>query len=167
MIVIGVALGTISATLLLPNRSVLSQMLSSDFFSLSDKIAFIFNLLGSLTTNFTLVSASYLILVSFIMGLNIALLVLYIKRRQLGPDNKMKTGWAGIGGTVSAILGIGCASCGSIIITSVLGIAGGGALVALLPFQGYEFGVIGLVLLTYSIYYLTKKINDPLVCKLD
>jgi uncharacterized membrane protein len=66
---------------------------------------------------------------------------------------------------ISAVFGIGCAACGSVILTAILGIAGTGALLTWLPLHGLEFGVVGIILLSFSIYYLAKRINDPLVCK--
>jgi hypothetical protein len=41
---------------------------------------------------------------------------------------------------------------------------GAGGLLALLPFHGAEFGVLGVILLGFSMQQLAKRINDPLVC---
>ena len=59
---------------------------------------------------------------------------------------------------------MGCAACGSVILTAFLGTIGAGGLLLLLPFHGAEFGIIGLLLLCASIRYLIKKIAEPLVC---
>ena len=74
------------------------------------------------------------------------------------------SGAAGIGGLVSGVFGIGCAACGTFILTPLLALFGATGLFSLLPFGGEEFGFIGVGLLVYSIYAVTKKINSPMVC---
>ena len=81
-----------------------------------------------------------------------------------GSPNVKGVGVAGIGGLVSGVFGIGCAACGTFIFTSVLALFGVGGILAYLPFGGEEFGFLGVALLVYSVYSLTKKITDPLVC---
>jgi hypothetical protein len=161
-----VALTVVGAALLLPNHSLLIGVLLSDSISFSSKINFTFSLLGSITTNFTLFSATYLILVAIMFGINIALLTFYIRRRQNKQSSK-KMKLANAGGIISAVFGIGCMACGSIILTAIFGIFGAGALIAALPFHGIEFGVVGILLLAFSIYYIAKRTNDPLVCRVD
>ena len=73
----------------------------------------------------------------------------------------------GIGGLVSGIFGIGCASCGTFILTSVLALVGAGGIVSFLPLGGEEFGILGVVLIGYATYWTAKKIEEPLVCKTD
>ena len=81
-----------------------------------------------------------------------------------GTSSLRGTGLSSIGGLVSGIFGIGCAACGTFIFTSVLTLFGVGGILAYLPFGGEEFGFLGVGLLLYSLYTLTKKITDPLVC---
>jgi hypothetical protein len=59
---------------------------------------------------------------------------------------------------------VGCAACGSVILTAILATIGVGGLLLALPFKGAELGIIALGILFWSNYYLAKKINDPLVC---
>jgi len=159
----GVAFMALSAALLLPNFSVLSQIFLSNSISLKVKISFLLSLYGSLFTNFTFWSASYLILVAVLFGINVALLTFYIRRRQEVSGDKTAH-VASLGGMISAVLGIGCAACGSVVVTAVLGLFGGGGLLLLLPLKGAEFGILGVLLLLFSIRYLIKRIKDPLVC---
>lgn len=66
-------------------------------------------------------------------------------------------------GTFLALLGIGCASCGSIVFTTIAA-ASGVAIQNYLPFGGEELSIFAVVLLALSIYRLAKKINAPFVC---
>jgi len=166
IIAVVVALTVMGAALLLPNKNLLVEVLLSESINLYSKVNFTFSLLGSITTNFIVFSAFYLVLVAIMFGVNISLLIYYIRRRQ-GKRTDKKMHLANVGGMVSAIFGIGCMACGSIVLTAIFGVFGSGVFIAALPLHGVEFGLIGLLLLAFSIYYITKRTDDPLLCKID
>ncbi|RJQ34097.1 hypothetical protein C4568_03065 [Candidatus Parcubacteria bacterium] len=144
----------------LPNLRLLFQVWTDASVSLGDKVALPINLLPSIATNFTPLSASYTIAIAILTGINVALIIHLIKTRgMLGQGTVV-----GASGIFTGALGLGCAACGSIILTSLVGTAGGVGILALLPLRGSEFGIIGVVLLGYSTYLLAKQINKPLVC---
>lgn len=145
------------------NLGLLSQVLGGDTLSFGQKSSFLFSMYGTVLTNFTLVSAVSTFLIAVLFGVNIALLVYYIRRRQ-NQSPKLTTGSAGFFGVVSGFFGIGCAACGSVIVSAVFGSALGGAMLALLPLHGAEFGVLGVILLLLSVRQLSRRINDPAVC---
>ncbi len=78
-----------------------------------------------------------------------------------------KTYLANIGGLVSSALGIGCAACGSVVITTVLSLFSVGGLILLSPLQGAGFGILGIGLLVWSINNLAKRDYNPLVYSTD
>ncbi|NCN11887.1 hypothetical protein GW937_01030 [Candidatus Kaiserbacteria bacterium] len=158
-----VAFLVFSAALLLPNWSAIVQVVSSGAVSVSDKLLFLFTLYGTLTTNFTFFSIVLLTFTAISFGLNIALLTFYIRRRQEASRGTVAQ-FASLGGLFSALLGIGCAACGSVVLTAVLGLFGATGLLLLLPFGGAEFGVLGIILLIISIRYLLRRIDDPIIC---
>src|SRR3989344_5749278 len=86
--------------------------------------------------------------------------IFYFKRRAVVQAE------AGIGvfGLAVGFLGTGCGICGSIIMASVFGFAAA-ALIAFLPFNGLEFGIIGVFFLLLSIYLIAVKIPGPDNCK--
>lgn len=163
LVAIGVALTAFSAALLLPHSKTLGQVWGSGTADLETKVSFFFSLYGTIESSFTTFSRSVLLLTVVLLGINMALLIFYIRRRQEASGGKTAQ-LASIGGVVSAVLGIGCAACGSVILTTILGLFGAGSLLLMLPFHGAEFGVLGIVLLLVSIGYLVKRINDPIVC---
>ncbi len=163
---IGVALAVLSVALLLPNKEVLWQVFSSSAVTLVVKLNLLLSLYGSLFTNYSFFSISSLVITAVLFGINVAFLAYYIRRRQQKAKNT-STHLASIGGLISAALGIGCAACGSIVLTAALGLFGSGGLILLLPLHGSEFGVLGIILLLWSINNLANRINDPLVCPLD
>jgi hypothetical protein len=162
-VAIAVALGVLAVGVSLSNFGIIYQVIFSESISLGTKLSFIGGLFGSLATNFTILSAMYLVFVSMLFGINISLLVFYVRRRQEVTKNN-KAHIASISGLISSILGIGCVACGSVVLTSTLAIFGAGWIVALLPLHGLEFSVIGIIFLAVSISYLAKKIDDPIVC---
>lgn len=164
LVAVGVAFIVLSAALLLSNISVIIQVFSSSAVTLIEKFVFLLSLYGSLITNFTILTGLYLLIISALFGVNIALLTYYIRRRKINSKNS-KAELTSIGGILSAVLGIGCAACGSVILTAILGIFGAGSLIILLPLKGMEFGILGLFLLGFSTVYLLKRINDPLICR--
>jgi len=150
----------------LPNLGLIYVVVQKT--AVAEVMSLLWSLYGAIGTNFTLISASYTVLIAILFGINVALLAYYIKRARGGSSIRSvsSTGAAGIGGLVSGAFGIGCAACGTFIFTSVLALFGATGFLAFLPFGGEEFGFLGVGLLIYSIYVLTRKINDPLVCEI-
>jgi len=101
--------------------------------------------------------------VAILFGINISLLTFYIRKRQVASKNK-KVHLTSLGGFASAVLGIGCAACGSIVLSALLSTFGAGTLIVMLPLHGLEFGLVGIILLLFSNRYLIKRIEDPLIC---
>ena len=153
-----------SVAVLLPNWRLLFEILPSQVATTTQKFNLIIGLFGSIQTNFTPVSAGYTIAIALLTGINISLLTYFIRTRKgfIGG----KDAGTGIGGLVSGILGVGCASCGSFILTAALGIFGASGALSVLPFGGEEFGFLGVALLLISSYSLMKKIHEPIVCKI-
>jgi len=162
IVVFGVVL---FGALLLPNMSLLVNVAFNSGISFVDFLKLIFNLLGSIKSNFTIYSAIYTILISILFGLNVSIVTYYI------IDYKNKLEKSGVTtstfGIIIGAFGIGCASCGSLVLTSFLSLLGIGGSLAFLPFGGQEFGFIGVVLLSLSTYLLLKKISKPKICNIN
>ncbi len=147
----------------LPNINLIVSLITSGDVPFATKIELPISLLGSITTNFTLFSASYTILIAILFGLYISMMIYFLKRRIKEVwQSGVATGFLGV---ASGILGVGCAACGSFLLTS-LTFFGAGSVLAFLPLGGSEFGIIGVLLLMFAIYLTAKKIEDPLVCKI-
>lgn len=156
---------TLSLMVLLPNMAVLSAVLFSPAVSALSKVAFVGALYGSLVTNFTIVSAVSVVLISGLFGINAALLGYFIKRAR-GVGKVRATRTTTLSGMVAAVLGVGCAACGSAVLVVVLKLIGIAWIISYLPLHGAEFGLIGVGLLLLTTRSLARKISDPLVCPL-
>ena len=162
-ITILVSLVVFSFAVWLPNLKLISLIVVDQNITILTKVTFLVSLLGSIKTNFTFLALNYTIAISILFGLNTALFIYYINSRR---SSKSQQGTiAGVGGLVSGLFGIGCASCGTFILSVLLGVFGASTFLASLPFGGAEFGFIGVGLLSYSFYINLKKITEPVVCE--
>ena len=89
----------------------------------------------------------FLIIISLLSGVVISMSIFLIKRQ-------ISAGYAGSSGLIVGIVAPACPSCA----LGIFGILGLGGFLTVLPFKGKELGVLGIVLLIYSIIYLSKKI---------
>lgn len=149
----------------LPNIRLIATIIGSSDVSFSQKLGIPASLLGSIATNFTLLSASYTIAIAVLFGVNLAMVVYFLRRkisevRQSG----ITTGFLGV---MSGVIGVGCAACGSFLLTSGLAFIGASGVLAFLPLAGGEFGIIGVFLLSISIYLTAQQIQNPTVCKIN
>lgn len=146
-----------------PNFQLLWSIWTDPSAALTDKVTLPLRLLESIGTNFTALSATSTIAIAALVGINTAFAVYVIKRQkqQLSAAGVA----AGTFGILSGAAGLGCAACGSLLLSSLLATAVGASALALLPFRGGEFGILGVALLGASTYYLAKHITKPPVCE--
>ena len=148
----------------LPNIPLIVKVMGHPGISLTQKLDLPISLLGSIVTNFTLLSASYTIAIAILFGINVAMFAYFLRRR---VDEVKQAGVAtGLFGITSGVIGMGCAACGSFLLTSLLSLVGASGILAFLPLNGGEFGILGVALLGTSLYMTAKKIQNPTVCKI-
>lgn len=152
------AILTFLAAVWLPNSRLLVAVFNLSSAPLETKLKLAWSLLYGIRTNFSLFSAGYTIAIAALLGINIAMITYFLKRTKNGFARRDAT--AGFGSIISGVLGIGCAACGSFIL-SALGMAGA---LAILPLRGGEFGILSIILLMLSLFLTSKKIAVPLTC---
>lgn len=148
------------------NLSLLSTLWLTDIGSFGEMMMLLAALYLSLGSNFTALSTFTTIGSSLLFGINVSLLLYYIRQVREGIPTTIEGGTTSIGGVLAAILGIGCAACGTFVATSLLSLFGATALLSLLPLGGQEFGLLAIGLLIYSVYKIYKKICGPKVCEI-
>ena len=147
-----------------PNLPLIVRIMGHPDILFSQKFDLPISLLGSIVTNFTLLSASYTIAIAILFGINLSMLVYFLRRRVA----EVKHGGiaTGIFGITSGVVGIGCAACGSFLLTSILSLVGASWILSFLPLRGAEFGILGVILLSTSLYTTAKKIQNPVISKI-
>ncbi len=147
----------------LPNLGLVFHTVVRSDIALGTKLTLLLNLLGSIQTNFTIFSAIITIMTAILLGINIAMVAYFLrKKREIALSKKEVL--ASAGGLGSGIVGIGCAACGSLVLGSVLPVIGAGAIIAFLPLKGKEFEILGAGLLLTSIIMMARRIRGPVVC---
>lgn len=144
-------------SLWLSNLDLLRIILGSPRLTMLEKITFFLNILGTLKMSPEPISSFSTVLVSILFGLNLSLFVFYFRMKQavLGPISSL-----GLSGFLLGILGVGCASCGSVIF-SVLGLT---TIAAFLPLKGVEFNLMASLLLIISTKKLLGIIRQGYLC---
>lgn len=107
-------------------------------------------------------SLLYIVSISILTGINIAMLIFYVRMYRSAPTGITLS--SGVIGTIGAVLGFGCAACGSIFLGALLTTLGGTSVLAALPYAGAEIGAISMIAIVVSILLLRKYINTPPVC---
>ncbi|MDO8624301.1 MAG: hypothetical protein Q7R54_03010 [bacterium] len=145
----------------LPNLGLLGEVFTMSSASLAAKLTVAISLIG---TNGSILSAGYTILIALLFGINIAMIVYFFRRvhARLGAQEV----GAGLGGIISGLLGIGCAACGSLIVGTAFWSLGAASVLAVLPLEGGEFGILSVLLLAFSLALISKKIAAPETCEL-
>lgn len=158
-----VGLLVLGVAILLPSFSLLATVFADSTVPLADKLHLLWSLLGSLATNFTTLSAFTTVMISLLVGVNVSLIA-YLHKRQ---KEKLSVGGVAVSsvGTFLGMFGVGCAACGSLVLTALLSSVGGVGLLTILPFQGQEIGILGVLALSFATYFLIQNITRPLICK--
>jgi len=148
----------------LPNIPLIVKVMGHPGIPLTQKLDLPISLLGSIVTNFTILSASYTIAIAILFGVNLAMVTYFLRRR---VDDVKQSGIAtGFFGITSGVIGMGCAACGSFLLMSILSLFGASWILSFLPLGGGEFGILGVILLTVSLYMTAKQIQNPAVCRI-
>jgi hypothetical protein len=157
-----VTLGMFVFSVWLPNLKLIAHIVTSDY-PLSLKINLPISLLGSISTNFTTLSATYTIAISILFGIDTALVSFFLRHRITEiKQSGIATGFLGI---VSGLLGVGCIACGTFVLTNIFVWLGVGGIIQTLPLGG-DLGILGVILLAISIYLTAKHVDDPMVCNI-
>ncbi len=108
----------------------------------------LFSLIYGLMTTFTPIALLFLIIISLLGGIVLAFSI-FLVRRQLAMQASL-----GAPSILIAILAPACPSCA----LGLLGLLGISGVLAFLPLKGFEFAILGIILLLISAYYLSGKI---------
>ena len=147
-----------------PNFALMREVFDTPGLALIVKLQFALSLLGGIATNFSLLSAGYTVAIAVLFGINAAMIVYLLKQKRAAAAGQNFA--IGSGGMATGALGVGCAACGSLAVSTVLSAFGAAGVLALLPLQGEEFGILGAVLLLVSVSLMSRKIATPVICEL-
>ncbi len=160
---VAVTLAIIALAAWLPNIHLITKTMTSKTMTVWQKTNLVTSLLGSIQTNFSPLSRTVTIISATLTGIQTSLLIYYL-RQTIMVQREMGVSLLGV---ATSLLGVGCASCGSVILTSLIGLSSASTVLGILPFRGQEFGYLGIAILLMSIIYTMKKINQQYLCKVE
>ena len=161
-----IALAIFVLTTWLGNLGLVWQIATSQWLPLFDKANILLALIGSIGTNFTVFSALCAVAIAVLFGLNVAVMTYgFRQRRVMATKSGQGMATTSLAGLMSGLFGIGCAACGTLLLSPALAFLGIGTLVTLLPFGGEDFGALGVGLLSLSLIISARKIGQPMVCQ--
>ncbi len=143
------------------NGKAVYNIFSFDYIPFNKRLLLSLSTLFDFENKFTAGALILAILGSFLGGINLSLAYTYMRLR---GEVLLHSGlYSGLG-LLFAFFGIGCAACGTALLSVILGFFGFSAMLSLLPYQGQEIGYIGLIILCIATYTLAHKVAVPNVC---
>ncbi len=131
-------------------------------FSVPMRLHIILSSIGVWGVSFTTAMQTLTGIIIILTGINTALFVFYLQHRiQTASASSL-----GFWGMLVSLFGVGCASCGSAILTALIGFGAATTVVAALPLHGLEFTIVGLIAICVSIGVLTHRIARPGTCRI-
>lgn len=154
------ALFVIFAAMLLPSLNLLDFIFSERQFDGSLKAVTAAQVLWNSRLVFVHENGWMTLVIAALFGINAAFITHYM-RRQVRLNRA-----AGMSafGVLVGLLGVGCASCGSVFLSTLLGTGAAVGFLGRLPLHGQEFSWIGIVVILLSMFGIAKRIVEPDVC---
>lgn len=152
-----VALIYITLSIYSINYRLIEQTLTGKY-PLMYKTSLFVSLLQGLFTAFTPFHIVLLLGTALLVGANIAMLIKTIRKLKRQGHITLTVG----GATLLGIAVGGCGTCG----ISILAMLGLSTALSALPFHGLELHILAIVLLSLSMFHLTKKYHETVICSI-
>ena len=141
----------------LTNMTLWNVVFNSAGYSFGQGSKILFYSFIKFNENFTPLSFLLLIILALLSSINVILVVYYFRNRAKTQQIR----GVGASGILLGFLGVGCASCGSVVLSTVLGLSTATTVLSWLPLRGVEFSLVSILILLYSIHKVSKKICTP------
>lgn len=144
----------------LPNLGLIWSVVTTADVGILGKAHFLWVSLGAISTNFTVLGAALAVTVALLFGLNVAFAVHFVHQRLAARDISS----LGVAGLLAAVLGVGCASCGAVVLSFLVGTTAAASIVSVLPLGGQEFTLLAVAALLAALVVTIRKLARPDVC---
>lgn len=123
--------------------------------ALSEKLAIILAIAYGSITEFTFNSLLTFI-IAVLFGISVAGIIYYFRLYKATMVSAASA--FSVGGALSGIVALGCASCGSLIVGFLASFFSASSLLIFIPYQSAVFGALGIAMLCVSLYLLNRKL---------
>lgn len=161
-LLVSTALGVFLLQVWLPDLGLIWHVVTSGAFSPGGKVGFLWDSVGAIRTNFTVLGAWLAVAVSLLFGLSAALTVRYVRERLAIRD----VSGMGVAGLLAALVGVGCSACGAVVLSALVGATATASFVGLLPLRGQEFSLLSVAILAAAVVVTARKLAEPVACEL-
>ncbi|MAQ77472.1 hypothetical protein CL684_03025 [Candidatus Campbellbacteria bacterium] len=147
---------------IIPIWEILTNSFKIPDISLSRKFSIFSEYIFIYFIDIPIVEQATTIILSLALGINTVLFYQYIKKQQ-----KIFAGKSFLGSSIGVMLGVfgvGCVSCGALVIAPILTGIGLGAQIGFISQYALLISWAGIAGICISSYYLLLQINKPLVC---
>lgn len=144
----------------LPNLHFLFSLLQNRTVSFLNWLKIVFTSFQSLQFSIPLLDAISGVIIALLFGMQISGTI-YLLRERLQSHRTMGIGGFGL---IIGMVGIGCSACGSVLLTSLIGLGTATFFLQRLPFHGSELSFLGILFLCISIALTAKQIGSPPTC---
>lgn len=147
----------------LPNLALIKALFAASGVPWLTRARLLASLLGGIGTSFDPTVAAATTAAVLLFGMDIAMIVYFVRARHALPGHEMA---AGVGGAIAGAAAAGCAACGSLALFAVLSSFGAAGALAFLPLSGGELSLLSVALLAVSICLIARCIVAALVCEI-
>lgn len=159
LLVLLTALVVFIVTALSSNVAILISVVPDNTLPLIAKVDIVANILYGYTLEPTQQSLLAMF-IAFLFSINLAGIVYYVHLYRATISSTIAS--LSTGGIVSAVAGLSCISCGSLVAAFLASLFGASSLAIALPFNGAEFSLVSIILLLISISLIDKKLSRAL-----
>lgn len=148
---------------ILPQLYIVRDFLGLETVSFSRKYEIIYDYSFGAYSSHNPFELGLTIILSVVFVLNIILFVIYARRQARMLSGKSLA--ASLSGMILGFFGVGCLSCGVIILAPLLTFIGLGSYLNTVSEYAQWLSITGVMIIIISVIYLLKKLNEPLICK--
>lgn len=162
-IVLGIATFLMVLLIWVQQWSLIRTVINGGAFGLVDSLVFLLTLLTSVFTNFIVFSLVTTLAIAVLVGILTALMA-YSYRRNKRQSLAKQAAVGGLGISSGAI-GLGCAACGSLILSGLGSSIGLASIALFLPFGGKELTLLSISILMFAINQQLRALTQSNVCQ--
>ncbi len=144
------------------NLGYLTYLIRYSNINFLEKVVSFFNIKILVLTRLMPLELFVITIIAILTGINIAIAVYLMRRNLLVRGTRRLASLSAL----TALLGVGCLSCGTSLLAALIGVVASTTLLGLLPLHGLEFSFFAVIILLFSIWQLAKKVVGPDSCQI-
>lgn len=138
------------------NTSLVAFAATGSSLNIESRLAILVNLYPFVGSAFGPIQGGLLVLVAALLGVDVAMVSYHLREYGFA----LRQSGSGVVGVALGTLGAGCTACGSALLIGLLSLVGLPGSLLVLPLDGLEFALFGLVTMVLSIFWVADGMRD-------